>query len=61
MPGAGSGEEQLALVKAMQVVFWRDVPYVPFGDSQTFAGKRKEIVGMQALLSFMNVYNAWRD
>jgi len=57
---AMDGDEQLAIVKAMQVVFWRDVPYVPFGDSQTFAGKRTEIAGMQAFQSFMNVYNAWR-
>jgi peptide/nickel transport system substrate-binding protein len=57
---AGSGDKQLEIVKQMQLVFWEDVPYLPFGDSQTFAGKRREIAGMDAFQSFLNVYNAWR-
>ena len=59
---ASSADEQLAIVKEMQNVFWQDVPYISFGDSFGVGAVRADVQGSQSLYSMSwNVYNAWRS
>lgn len=59
---ASSASEQLDIVKAMQNVFWEDIPYISFGDTFLTMGVRADIEGAVTLFSMpVNVYNAWRS
>lgn len=59
---ATSAEQQLAIVKEMQLVFWEDIPYVSFGDSFNTAALRSDIVKSRTDFGMpFNVFNSWRE
>ena len=59
---ATSAEQQLAIVKEMQLVFWEDIPYVSFGDSFNTAAYRSDVVNSRTAYGMpFNVFNTWRD
>lgn len=59
---ATSAEQQLAIVKEMQLVFWEDIPYVSFGDSFNTAATRSDVINSRTDFGMpFNVYNAWRE
>lgn len=59
---ATSAEQQLAIVKEMQSVFWEDIPYVSFGDSFNTAAYRTDTVNSRTDFGMpFNVFNAWRE
>ncbi len=59
---ATSADEQLAIVKEMQEVFWNDIPYVSFGDTFAAVATRADIKGSETQFGLpFNVYNAWRE
>ncbi len=58
---ATSADEQLNIVKAMQEVFWNDIPYVSFGDTYQAAAHRAELEGVKKFRGLpFNVFNSWR-
>ncbi|MBI2965059.1 MAG: hypothetical protein HYY34_02515 [Chloroflexi bacterium] len=59
---ATSAEQQLAIVKEMQLVFWEDIPYVSFGDSFNTAALRSDVANSRTSYGMpFNVFNSWRE
>jgi len=59
---ATSAQQQLDIVKEMQLVFWEDIPYVLIGDSFNTAATRSDVINTETNFGMpFNVYNAWRE
>jgi len=58
---ATSAQQQLDIVKEMQLVFWEDIPYISFGDTYPTSATRSDLINIRADYGAPpNVYNSWR-